>query len=335
VIAVAEAALAAVRAPVHLAGHEISVSASIGVVERAVRGTTTAELMKAADTTLYWAKADGKDRAALFNADRHAREIIRYELSASMPAALEREEFFVEYQPLVQLRDGLVTGVEALVRWRHPKQGILGPDEFIGLAEETGLIVPLGRWVLRVACEQAARWHRDQPDVAPLVSVNLAVRQMRDRQIVDDVATILREAGLPADQLQLELTESAVMGSAGEPFEALHALADLGVRIAIDDFGTGYSNFAYLRRLPVHSLKLAGSLVAGLRSPEQADPVDEQIVAAVIDLAHLLGLTVTAEGVETVEQADRLRAMGCDTGQGWYYAEAGAAHTILQAPAHS
>ncbi|HLL68617.1 MAG TPA: EAL domain-containing protein [Micromonosporaceae bacterium] len=331
--AVAEAALAAVRAPVHLVGHEIRLSASAGVVERAVRGASAGELMKAADTTLHWAKQDGKDRAAVFDADRHAREVIRYELSASMPAALERQEFFVEYQPLVRLGDGRVTAVEALVRWRHPRQGVLGPDAFISMAEETGLIVPLGLWVLREACHQAAGWRRERGDCAPVVSVNLAVRQMRDRRIVDDVAAILHETGLPPQALQLELTESAVMGPAGEPLQSLHALAEVGVRIAIDDFGTGYSNFAYLRRLPVHSLKLAGSLIAGLRPPHPADPVDHQIVAAVINLAHLLDLTVTAEGVETAEQAERLQALGCDTGQGWYFGEAGPADAVPLAAA--
>jgi diguanylate cyclase (GGDEF)-like protein/PAS domain S-box-containing protein len=320
VVAVAEKALDTVRAPVHVAGHEISISASIGVVEQPVRGASAAELMKAADTTLYWAKADGRNRLALFDAKRHAIEVTKYELSASMPAALERREFFVEYQPLVRLSDATIIGVEALVRWRHPRFGVLGPDTFIGMAEETGLIVPLGRWVLREACLQAADWHRTIPDKAPLVSVNLAVRQVRDRSIVADVAAILEETGLAPSGLQLELTESAVMGNGGRPLEALNELAGLGSRIAIDDFGTGYSNFAYLRDLPVHGLKLAGSFVAGLRPPERPDPVDQQIVAAVIGLAHALNLSVTAEGVETAEQASRLLALGCDTAQGWYYA---------------
>ncbi|MFD0582339.1 putative bifunctional diguanylate cyclase/phosphodiesterase [Dactylosporangium darangshiense] len=328
VIAVAETALDTVRAPVHVGGHEISISASIGVVEQPLRGTSTGELMKAADTTLYWAKADGRNRFALFDAERHAREVTRYELSASMPAALERREFFVEYQPLVRLSDGVTTGVEALVRWRHPRFGVLGPDAFIGMAEETGLIVPLGRWVLHEACRQAAQWRREVADRAPIMSVNLAVRQMRDRTIVRDVRAILDQTGLPPAGLQLELTESAVMGTGGDPIEALKALAELGPRIAIDDFGTGYSNFAYLRHLPVHSLKLAGSFVAGLRPPERPDPVDQEIVAAVIGLAHTLKLSVTAEGVETAEQAARLQELGCDTAQGWYYAASGPASAI-------
>jgi diguanylate cyclase (GGDEF)-like protein/PAS domain S-box-containing protein len=314
--AVAEAALAAVREPVYLRGHEITVSASVGVVERPARGTSPAELMKAADTTLYWAKGDGRNRFALFDAERYAHEVTRFELAASLPGALERGEFVVAYQPLVRLADASVAGVEALVRWRHPKLGLLGPDHFIGLAEETGLIVALGRYVLAEACRHAADW----PPL--LLSVNVAARQVREPSIVDTVAAVLAETGLPAGSLQLELTESAVMGTTGEPLDRLRGLADLGVRIAIDDFGTGYSNLAYLRSLPVHALKLAGPFLAGLRSAEGADPVDEQIVATLVGLAHTLSLEVTAEGVETAAQAARLRALGCDTAQGWYYAAA-------------
>jgi diguanylate cyclase (GGDEF)-like protein/PAS domain S-box-containing protein len=318
---IAQAVITAFGSPVRVADREITVSVSVGVVERPVTGTSPAELMKAADATLYWAKSDGRNRMALFDSERHALDLTRYQLAAAMPSALERGEFFVEYQPLVRLRDGVTTGVEALVRWRHPQLGLLGPDQFISVAEETGLIVPLGHWVLRQACEQGAAWHRQRQRAAPLVmSVNLAVRQIRDRRIVDDVAGVLVDTGLAPDSLQLELTESAVMGTA-ESTETLHALAALGVRIAIDDFGTGYSNFAYLRTLPVHVLKLAGPFVAGLRPPERPDPVDEHIVAAVINMAHALGLTVTAEGIETADQARRLAALHCDTGQGWYYAE--------------
>jgi diguanylate cyclase (GGDEF)-like protein/PAS domain S-box-containing protein len=328
-IRVAEAALDAVRAPVQLGAHEITVSASVGVVERAAHTTSATELMKAADTTLHWAKRDGKNRWALFDADRHAHEVTKFELSASLPAALERGEFLVEYQPLVRLADETVMGVEALVRWRHPKLGLLGPDRFIEITEETGLIVPLGRWVLAEACRQAAVWRADYPQADLVTSVNLAVRQVRDPAIVDEVRDILEQTGLDPASLQLELTESAVMGTGGQPLKTLHALADLGVRIAIDDFGTGYSNLAYLRSLPVHNLKLAGSFVAGLGPADSPDPVDQEIVATLINLAHALHLTVTAEGVETPQQAARLRALGCDTAQGWHYAQPGTAEQLI------
>ncbi|GAA2815066.1 cyclic Di-GMP phosphodiesterase RmdA [Saccharopolyspora taberi] len=319
-VEVADEVLEALVEPIRIGGHELSVSASIGIVERPVHGQTAAELMRDADVTLYWAKAEGKGRWALFDPDRNATEVAQFRLSAKMPAALDAEEFYVEYQPLVGLRDFGIVGAEALVRWWHPELGRLGPDRFIGLAEETGLIVPLGRWVLRQACRQARQWQDEFGDAAPFVSVNLAVRQSRDPNLVDDVAAILAETGLEPSRLQLELTESAIMGTADEPLDALRALSRMGVRIAIDDFGTGYSNLAYLRHLPVHELKIAGSFMEGLRDPEQADPVDARIVGTLVDLAHALGLTVTAEGVETHAQARRVAGIGCETGQGYFFA---------------
>jgi len=323
-VAMADAVLATLLSPVKIGGHELAVSASIGIVERTVTGSSPADVIQAADITLYWAKSDGKGRWALFDSDRNAHEIARYTLAAAMPAALERGEFFVEYQPLVRLSDGVLLGVEALVRWRHPKFGLLAPDRFIGLAEETGLIVPLGRWVLEQACRQARCWQDAFPESPLFVSVNLAVRQSRHPGLVDDVTRILAETGLEPGRLQLELTESAIMGTADEALDALRALSAAGIRIAIDDFGTGYSNLAYLRHLPVHVLKIDGSFVEGLRSVDDPDPVDGQIVATVVSLAHILDLTVTAECVETGEQAERLRGIGCDAGQGWLFARAAA-----------
>jgi diguanylate cyclase (GGDEF)-like protein/PAS domain S-box-containing protein len=334
VVAVADSVLAALVAPIPIGGHEFTVSASIGVVERAVASTTPADLMRDADITLYWAKGDGKGRWALFDPDRTAREVTRFTLSATMPAAVDRGEFELDYQPLVRLRDGAVVGVEALVRWHHPTLGTLAPGEFIELAEETGTIVPLGRWVLQQACRQAREWHELVGERAPFISVNLAVRQLRDPELVDDVRRILASSGLSPRRLQLELTETAVMSQVDEALGTLHALAAMGVRVAIDDFGTGYSNLAYLRRLPVHELKIAGSFIAGLRdadadaNPQQ--PVDEQIVAALVSLAHTLRLTVTAEGVETAAQAERLRSLGCDHAQGWFYAKPAGAEEVTR-----
>ncbi|MER5872359.1 EAL domain-containing protein [Streptomyces sp. NPDC002044] len=321
----ARSVLAAVQEPFDLAGQRLSVSASIGVVERAAAGTSATGLMQAADTTLYWAKADGKARWTLFDPERNAHRMTRQALSSTLRPAVERDEFTLEYQPLVDLASGAVRGVEALVRWKHPQFGTLTPNRFIGIAEEDGSIVQLGRWVLRTACRQARRWQLDQPSDAPVfVSVNVAVRQVWDSDLVGDVAEILAETGLAPQLLQLELTESAVMGSAGRPLQALQALSDMGVRIAIDDFGTGYSNLAYLSRLPVSVLKLDGSFVRGFRYDDGAhpNPADETIVEALVQLAHRLGLTVTAECVETAGQAARLRGVGCDTGQGWLYSRA-------------
>jgi len=316
---VAREALAVVREPVQVDGHLLTVSASIGVVDRPVRGTTAAELMKAADTTLYWAKSDGRDRWALFDQQRHAQAVSRYRLSAQMPQALDDEQFFLVYQPLVRLEDGALTGVEALVRWQHPELGLLGPDKFVEMAEHSGLIVRLGRWVLREACRQAGRWRAEHPDWQPLVSVNLSPRQVAEHALVDEVAEILAETGLQPSSLQLELTESALMATKGEPLSTLHQLADLGVRIAIDDFGTGYSNLAYLSSLPIHALKLAGPFVAALRRPAGPDAADIEILTTLVRLAHTLKLTVTAEEVETAGQAALLAGLDCDLAQGWHF----------------
>ncbi|MEU0675765.1 EAL domain-containing protein [Streptomyces sp. NPDC006172] len=319
----AESALKALQAPFDLSGQRLNVSASIGVVERHAAGTTATGLMQAADTTLYWAKVDGKDRWTLFDPERNAHLMTRQALASTLRPAIERGEFRLEYQPLVGMADGRLRGVEALVRWDHPRFGPLPPNRFVALAEEDGSIVPLGRWVLDTACRQARRWQTDHPDEPPLfVSVNVAVRQVWDSDLVADVARILAETGLSPRLLQLELTESAVMGSAGQPLQTLQALSDMGVNIAIDDFGTGYSNLAYLSRLPVSVLKLDGSFVRGFQheGPDAPpNPADEVVVEAMIALAHRLGLTVTAECVETSAQATRLRSIGCDTGQGWLY----------------
>ncbi|WP_436492788.1 putative bifunctional diguanylate cyclase/phosphodiesterase [Actinokineospora sp. HUAS TT18] len=322
-ITLAERILATMADPVRIGGHRLTVSASIGLVDRVVTTATPAETMRDADVTLYWAKADGKNRWAAYDSERNAREVARFTLAARMPAAVESDEFYVDYQPIVRLADGKLVGVEALVRWAHPEFGRLGPDQFIGLAEETGLIVPLGRWVLREATRQARRWRDTYGDAAPWMSVNLAARQTEEPTLVADITTILRASRLPPSSVQLELTESAIMGTAGASLKALQELAALGVRIAIDDFGTGYSNLAYLRQLPVHAIKLAGSFMEGLRDSATADPADARIVATLVELAHALGHKVVAEGVEDPEQADRLREIGCDSAQGWLFAKPG------------
>ncbi|MFJ8753217.1 putative bifunctional diguanylate cyclase/phosphodiesterase [Streptomyces sp. NPDC102441] len=329
----ARSVLSALQRPFEVSGHRLSVSASIGVVERSSAGTSATALMQAADTTLYWAKADGRARWTLFDPERNAHRMTRQALSSTLRPAVERGEFTLEYQPLVGMADEVVRGVEALVRWNHPRFGLLAPSRFVPIAEEDGTIVQLGRWVLRTACRQARRWQLEHPDDPPLfISVNVAVRQVRDSDLVAEVAEILTETGLEPGLLQLELTESAVMGSSGRPLRVLQALSDMGVRIAIDDFGTGYSNLAYLSRLPVSVLKLDGSFVRGFRYEGGAhpSPADETIVEAMVQLAHRLGLTVTAECVETSGQAERLRRIGCDTGQGWLYSRAVAPERIAE-----
>ncbi len=318
---VARAALAAVRDPVRLGDNEIRVTASCGLAH-ADGGADAAALMAAADTTLSWAKADGRDRYALFDEQRHRGDLDRFALSARMPEALARGEFTLVYQPLVRLADRRIIGVEALVRWTLPDGRQVPPQRFVPLAEDTGFIVPLGRWVLGQACRHAAGWAEADPAARLLLSVNLAVRQLHEPGVVDDVVAVLAETGWPAELLQLELTESALMNTAGGAPAALRALVDRGVRVAIDDFGTGYSNLAYLRHLPLHGLKLAGSFVTGTAPGGAAGPgaVDREVVGLIIRLAHTLGLRVTAESVETAEQLAQLVGLDCDTGQGWYFA---------------
>ncbi|MFF8773356.1 putative bifunctional diguanylate cyclase/phosphodiesterase [Kitasatospora sp. NPDC015120] len=335
--------LDALERPFDVAGHRLVVTASVGVVERSVHETTPTDLVKDADATLYWSKADGRARWTLYDPDRGAHQLTRQLLATALRPALERGEFTIEYQPLVGLADGAVHGAEALVRWRHPRYGTLSPDRFIPLAEESGAIVPLGKWVLEESCRQARRWLTEFPETETFVSVNLAARQIWDSDVVADVAQALDRTGLPARLLQLEITESALLGPGGRPLQALQALADMGVRIAIDDFGTGYSNLAYLSRLPVHVLKLDGTFIEGFRDPAPAaaggrpelpelrsrrSDADEQIVGAMVQLAHTLGLTVTAEGIESAAQAERLRLTGCDTAQGWYFARPGEAELV-------
>ena len=327
VAALADEVLAVMAAPIRVGDHELTVTTSIGVVERPVADTNPADLMQAADITLYRAKAEGKARYAMFDQHRNDSEVARFTLSATLLAAIDRGEFFIDYQPLVALKDGTLRGVEALVRWRHPTLGVLGPERFISLAEETGSIVQLGHWVLAQACQQARAWHDAFGDAAPLVSVNLAPRQLNEPDLVAEVASILADNELDPACLQLELTEQCLMGDEAGPLKALTKLYRMGVRIAIDDFGTGYSNFSYLRRLPMHELKLAGSFAVSLRSPD-ADLVDEQIVATLVSLAHALDLTVTAEGVETDVQLERFRALGCDAGQGSLFGLPGTAEQI-------
>lgn len=317
VIKVAETALAAVAQPTCVDGHELTVSASIGIVERELGMSSPSEVMRAADLTLQWAKSEGKGRWAVFDPARNQRELARYELTAAIPAALERGELFLDYQPIVSLGDGTVRAVAALVRWRHPERGVLGSDQFLGLAAETGVIVRLGEWLLSEACQQARRWERGCP-YPPLVGVALTARQVRDPGLVETVTARLDRSGLAPSRLQLEISEGALIGPGGEPVQNLCRLADLGVRIAVADFGTGYCNLPSLRTLPVRELKLASTLVAGLREPSAAagPTTGERVVATLVSLAHTLGLTVTAEGVETAAQARRLRALGCDAGQG-------------------
>lgn len=315
----------ALVAPITVDGRELTVRGSIGVVEGAAGERSAAEVLRSADITMYRAKSAGGNRFEVADAEADARAITRNGLTTALPTALERGEFFIEYQPLVHLGDGSVRGAEALVRWLHPQHGVLGPDRFIPLAEHTGLIVPLGRWVLEQSVRQARDWrerYAGTPSAPLRINVNLSPCQLTHPGLVQDTVEILEAAGVAPDALCLEVTESALIGADDDLLKPLRRLVEMGVDIALDDFGTGYSNLANLRRLPVSILKLDRSFTQSMQQ-FPADPVDLKIVEGIVSLAHSLDLAVTVEGVETGAQAEQLRILGCDTAQGWYYARPG------------
>ncbi|RAG81620.1 GGDEF domain-containing protein [Streptacidiphilus pinicola] len=319
-VAAAHSVLNSLHEPILIDGHLLAIGASVGVLERAVGTITPGAAVRAADLTLYRAKEAGGARWTLYDARTNAEAVNRYTVSVRMPKALDRGEFFLEYQPICSLVDRSLTAVEALVRWRHPLLGVLGPDEFVPAAEETGLILPLGRWILREACAQGAAWQRRYGSRAPQVNVNITARQARNKGLVADVGRALADSGLEPAMLQLEITEGTALGPHDESLRVLDALVDKGVTLTVDDFGTGWSNLAYLRDLPLAGLKLPSSFIT---EPDPGRSADEdvgwRIVGGLTTLARTLGLTLTAEGVETAEIADRLREMGCDWGQGWYF----------------
>jgi diguanylate cyclase (GGDEF)-like protein/PAS domain S-box-containing protein len=321
--------LTALSAPVLLDDRQLPVHGSIGIVHGPVGGRGAEDVLRSADITMYRAKERGGNRYEVADPAADARAITRHGLTNQLPSALRHDEFFVEYQPLIGLEDNAVLGAEALVRWSHPVHGVLGPDQFIPLAESTGQIVPLGRWVLEQAAQQAQDWRQDLQCAGrpPRINVNLSPVQLGHPDLVAEVAAVLDETGLEPTALCLEVTESALIGADEDALKPLRRIADLGVAIALDDFGTGYSNLSSLRWLPVSVLKLDRSFTRGMRQP-QPDPVEVKIVEGIVSLAHDLNLTVTVEGVETRAQAEHLRALGCDTAQGWYYGKAGPADQL-------
>ncbi|WP_433755499.1 putative bifunctional diguanylate cyclase/phosphodiesterase [Nocardia sp. CA-135398] len=319
VAAVAKHMLDAFTRPFDIDGHHLTVTASIGVMEGRTEHTTADELLQAVDTTMYWAKAAGRARYAVFDADRGRREHTRAELSAAMPAALLHDELFLDYQPIVALADQRMIAVEALVRWRHPELGVLAPAQFVDLAEDNGHIGALGAQVLERACRDSRDWHDRFPGRTPIVSVNVSAAEVADPTWLDRVQDVIAETGIAPDRLQLELTERAFMHTTGRPLQALRTLSEAGVRIAIDDFGTGYSNLAYLGQLPLDVVKLAGPFIRCIRTPESPGATDLLVLESIIELTHALGFTLTAECVETQYQADRLESLGCDSAQGWLF----------------
>jgi len=312
---VARKILAVLAAPFALEGHQLYVSASIGVSLYPFDAQDVATLTRNADTAMYHAKHQGKNRYAVFKAEMELRAQRRLRMEANLRRALQNEELYLHYQPQIDLRSGRIVGVEALVRWNCREMGQLSPSEFIPVAEESGIIVELGRWVLQSACRQAASWCKaGLLDSLEHVAVNLSACQARDPGLMDDIRAILHETQLPHGLLELEITEGVLMDNIHANVELMRRLQDTGIHLSIDDFGTGYSSMSYLKRLPIDQLKIDRSFVHDLPGEGEA------IVTAIIAMAHSLHLKVVAEGVETLQQVEFLRKAGCDNVQGFFFA---------------
>jgi diguanylate cyclase (GGDEF)-like protein len=307
----------ALQSPVALRGREVTVGASIGIAH--ATGTEPVdELLRNADVAMYKAKDDGKGRFAVFEPGMHAALLARLELEADLRHAVERDELRVVYQPIVELESGRITGVEALARWQRHGQPMPSAAEFIPLAEDTGLIVPIGRWVLSEACRQGRQWQLASPDrLPPTMSVNVSARQLQDPGFIQDVIAVLRDTQFPAERLILEITESVLMSNSVTARERLCELKALGVRLAIDDFGTGYSSLSYLQRFPIDILKIDRSFITNMSRSNG----DAALASSIVGLAATLNLHTVAEGIERADQRAQLVSLGCAYGQGYLFAK--------------
>ena len=315
ILAIADRVAAAFRSPFHIQDSELFVSATIGVAPAGMDDTPD-DILRNADVAMYFAKTRGKSSTAVFEPWMQAAARERLQLEADMRRALDREEFTLHYQPIVKLETGDIIGMEALLRWRHPERGLMPPGDFIPLAEETGLIVPLGGWVLEEACRQGRLWQHANPSATPFkVTVNLSGRQLQEPEVVSTIRAALNNSDLPPSSLVLEITESVLMQHLDITLTRLKELKELGVSLAIDDFGTGYSSLGYLQRFPIDILKIDKAFVDVVGSD-----TDAALARAVIALGDSLGMRTVAEGIESAAQLDGLRDLGCTLGQGFYFA---------------
>lgn len=317
---VAERLLRALDAPFALAGHEVSASASIGIATSRNHDDQPEDVLRNADIAMYRAKSLGKQRYAVFSPEMLGSAVRRLELETDLARALERREFCLFYQPLVAMHSGGLIGFEALVRWRHPGRGIVNPDEFIPLAEETGAIIPLGEWILREACRQLKEWQSTLPGAADLrMNINVSGKQLASPNFLATVESALAASGLRAERVNLEITESVMLRNADEARQTLHRIRKLGIQIHLDDFGTGYSSLSYLRDFPIDALKIDRSFVSTNENEATRGLASIDIVRSIIALAKSMSLSVTAEGIETAAQVEQLRDLGCTNMQGYHF----------------
>ena len=319
----AQKVLTALAAPHHVDGHHLHIGASIGISIFPDDGQDEETLIKDADIAMYDAKNSGRNNYKFFEPLMNVRAVERQSLEAGLRLALARQEFVLHYQPKINLHSGTIVGVEALIRWQHPQRGLLPPAQFVPIAEDSGLIVPIGRWVLREACRQARAW-QDAGLPPTAVAINTSVPEFQARDFLQNIRATLEATRLEPRYLEIVLTESILMRDAEATESVLHALADLGIKLVVDDFGTGYSSLSYLRKFPIDALKIDQSFVGRMTD----NPDDAAIVSAVISMAKALRLNVIAEGVETPEQLAFLLAQHCDEGQGYYFGRPVAAEVI-------
>lgn len=299
--------------PINISGQDYTLSCSIGVAHYPDHGESSEDLIKSADTALYYVKERGKNDFMVYDQTMEQHSLERRILENALRQGIKEEQFYIEYQPKMNMSTNELIGMEALVRWKHPDLGVISPGKFIPLAEETGLIVPLGEWILRESCKQALAW-QDEGYPPLILSVNISVRQLEDVHFVEKVQTILHETGLDTKWLELEVTES-VLANEKSTISILKELQNLGIHISVDDFGTGYSSLSYLKELPINTLKIDQSFIKDIHTNKESN----EIAKAIINLAHSIGLNVIAEGIELKEHVDELSKDGCVLGQGYYY----------------